>query len=50
MAFYSRGRRPLAEEEKSTDAAKARTRAMELLAGQELSSDSFTKKMYLGIL
>ena len=34
MAFYSRGRRPLAEEEKSTDAAKARTRAMELLAGQ----------------
>ena len=38
MAFYSRGRRPLAEEEKSTDAAKARTRAMELLAGQELSS------------
>ena len=35
MAFYSRGRRPLAEEEKSTDAAKARTRAMELLAGQE---------------
>jgi regulatory protein len=26
MAFYSRGRRPLAEEEKSTDAAKARKR------------------------
>ena len=37
MAFSRRGR-PLAEEEKSTDAAKARARAMELLAGQELSS------------
>ena len=38
MAFYSRSRRPLAEEEKSTDTAKARARALELLAGQELSS------------
>ncbi len=37
MAF-THNRRPLAEEEKSTDAAKARSRAMELLAGQELSS------------
>ena len=37
MSFSRRGR-PLAEEEKSTDAAKARARAMELLAGQELSS------------
>ena len=37
MAF-SHNRRPLAEEEKSADAAKARARAMELLAGQELSS------------
>ena len=37
MAF-THTRRPLAEEEKSTDAAKARARAMELLAGQELSS------------
>ena len=37
MAF-THNRRPLAEEEKSTDAAKARARAMELLAGQELSS------------
>ena len=35
MAF-THNRRPLAEEEKSTDAAKARARAMELLAGQEL--------------
>ena len=31
MAF-THNRRPLAEEEKSTDAAKARARAMELLA------------------
>ena len=37
MAF-THNRRLLAEEEKSTDAAKARARAMELLAGQELSS------------
>ena len=37
MAF-THNRRPLAEEEKSADAAKARVRAMELLAGQELSS------------
>ena len=37
MAF-THNRRPLTEEEKSTDAAKARARAMELLAGQELSS------------
>ena len=44
MAFYSRGRRPLAEEEKSTDAAKARTRAMELLAGQELSSGQLNRR------
>lgn len=38
MAFYQRTRRPLEEAEKSTDAAKARARALELLAGQELSS------------
>ena len=38
MSFTRTNRRPLAEEEKSTDAAKARARAMELLAGQELSS------------
>ena len=45
MAFYSRGRRPLAEEEKSTDVAKARTRAMELLAGQELSSGQLYERL-----
>lgn len=38
MSFTRTNRRPLAEEEKSTDAAKARARAMEILAGQELSS------------
>ena len=37
MAWYRGARRPLDEAEKSTDAAKARARAMELLAGQELS-------------
>ena len=44
MAFSRRGR-PLAEEEKSTDAAKARARAMELLAGQELSSGQFYERL-----
>ena len=42
MAF-THNRRPLAEEEKSTDAAKARARAMELLAGQELSSGLYER-------
>ena len=45
MAFYSRSRRPLAEEEKSTDEAKARARAMELLAGQELSSGQLYERL-----
>ena len=44
MSFSRRGR-PLAEEEKSTDAAKARTRAMELLAGQELSSGQLYERL-----
>ena len=44
MAFSRRGR-PLAEEEKSTDAAKARARAMELLAGQELSSGQLYERL-----
>ena len=34
MSFSRRGR-PLAEEEKSTDATKARARAMELLQGEQ---------------
>ena len=44
MSFLRRGR-PLAEEEKSTDAAKARARAMELLAGQELSSGQLYERL-----
>ena len=44
MSFSRRGH-PLAEEEKSTDAAKARARAMELLAGQELSSGLHYERM-----
>ena len=38
MAWYRGARRPLDEAEKSTDAAKARARAMELLAGQEMAA------------
>ncbi len=45
MAFASRARRPLAEEEKSTDEAKARARAMELLAGQELCSGQLYERL-----
>ena len=44
MSFSRRGH-PLAEEEKSTDAAKARARAMELLAGQELSSGQLYERL-----
>ena len=44
MSFSRRGR-PLAEEGKSTDAAKARARAMELLAGQELSSGQLYERL-----
>lgn len=35
---FTRRRRPLAEEEKSTDAAKARAKALEIIALQELCS------------
>ena len=45
MAWYRGARRPLDEAEKSTDAAKARARAMELLAGQELSSDGLYERL-----
>lgn len=38
MAFDRRARRQLTEEEKCADAAKARARALEMLASQELSS------------
>ena len=44
MSFSRRGH-PLAEEEKSTDAAKAHARAMELLAGQELSSGQLYERL-----
>ena len=45
MAFYRGARRPLDEAEKSTDAAKARARAMELLAEQELSSGGLYERL-----
>ena len=45
MAWYRGARRPLDEAEKSTDAAKARARAMELLAGQELSSGGLYERL-----
>ena len=42
MAF-THNRRPLAEEEKSTDAAKARARALDALASREMSSAMFSE-------
>ena len=39
MSFGYQKRRPLTEEEKSSDVAKARARALETLAAQEVSSD-----------
>ena len=45
MAWYRGARHPLDEAEKSTDAAKARARAMELLAGQELSSGGLYERL-----
>ena len=45
MAFSSHRRRPLAEEEKSADEAKARARAIELLAGQELCSGQLYERL-----
>lgn len=44
MAFV-RTRRPLAEDEKSDDAAKARARALELLAGRELCSAQLYERL-----
>ena len=38
MSFGYQKRRPLTEEEKSSDVAKARARALETLAAQEVSS------------
>lgn len=38
-------RRPLAEEEKSDDAAAARARALEILAGQEVSSGQLYERL-----
>ena len=45
MSFGYRKRRPLAEEEKSADVAKARARALETLASQELSSGQLYERL-----
>lgn len=45
MSFDYRKRRPLAEEEKSADVAKARARALETLAAQELSSGQLYERL-----
>ena len=44
MAF-GRSRRPLTEEEKSSDLAKARARALETLAAQEISSGQLYERL-----
>lgn len=45
MAFGYKRRRPLAEEEKSADVAKARARALETLASQEVSSGQLYERL-----
>lgn len=45
MAFAAKARRPLAEEEKCADPARARARALELLAAQELSSAALYERL-----
>ena len=45
MAFGYKRRRPLAEEEKSADVAKARARALETLAAQEVSSGQLYERL-----
>ena len=44
MAFSRRGR-PLAEEEKSTDAAKARARALDALSAREMTSTQLYERL-----
>ena len=45
MSFASARRRPLTEEEKSGDVAKARARALETLAAQEISSGQLYERL-----
>lgn len=45
MAFARRSRRPLTEEEKSSDLAKARSRALDVLASQEISSAQLYERL-----
>ncbi len=42
---FSRRARPMTEEEKSSDLAKARARALEVLAGQEISSGQMYERL-----
>ena len=45
MAFAHKAHRPLTEEEKSADIAKARARALETLASQEISSGQLYERL-----
>ena len=45
MSFGYKKRRPLTEEEKSSDVAKARARALETLAAQEVSSGQLYERL-----
>ena len=45
MSFGYQRRRPLTEEEKSSDVAKARARALETLAAQEVSSGQLYERL-----
>ena len=45
MAFARRSHRPLTEEEKSSDLAKARSRALDVLSSQEISSAQLYERL-----
>ncbi len=45
MSFYGRNRKPLTEEEKCDDTAKAKSRALEILAGQEIASAQLYERL-----
>ena len=45
MSFYRKNRRPVPDEEKCADPAKARTRALDILAGREMTSAQLYERL-----
>ena len=45
MSFYRKNRRPVPEEEKCADPAKARVRALDALAAREMTSTQLYERL-----